>query len=117
MVITVSSSLHRALRKLDPQAHCSDCCRSVMLAGAGRTARSSVCSGAYPHVGRRTGANEGGGCPSNSFLRRTNAQQERRCINELESTGSPVSLQACYKDPLTSRPANTLQFEGKSAKV
>jgi len=45
------------------------------------------------------------------------SKQERRCINELESTGSPVGLQACYKALGASLPANSMQFEGKSEKV
>ncbi len=44
------------------------------------------------------------------------SKQEHRCINELESTGSPVGLQACYKAHAASLPANSLQFEGKSGK-
>ena len=115
----VSSDLRRAERKLGPRAQGSAVFEDPeqLLAGAGRTTRSSVCSGSVPCEERRTGANGLAVAYSNRSCGAQMSSKERRCINELESTGSPVSLQACYKARQPSRPANTLQFEGKSEKV
>jgi hypothetical protein len=88
-----------------------------VLAGAGRTTRSSVCSGSVPCEERRTGANGLAVAYSNRSCGAQMSSKERRCINELESTGSPVCLQACYKGSLASLPANSLQCEGESEKV
>lgn len=70
-----------------------------------------------PHGERRTGAKEKTVARSTRSCGAQLSSQERRCINELESTGSPVGLQACYKLLGESLPANSMQFEGKSEKV
>jgi hypothetical protein len=115
----VSSGLRRAGRKLGPQAQGSAVrkTRSVMLAGAGRTTRSSVCSGSVPSGERRTGANGRTVAHPTRSCGAQMSSKERRCSNETISTGSPVGLQACYKGSLATPPANSLQFEGKSEKV
>ena len=116
---SVSSGLRRAERKLGPQAQGSAVFEDPerVLAGAGRTTRSSVCSGSVPCEERRTGANGLAVAYSNRSCGAQMSSKERRCINELESTGSPVCLQACYKGSLASLPANSLQCEGESEKV
>ena len=91
--------------------------RSNVLAGAGRTTRSSVYSGSVPHGGRRTGANGWTVARSTRSCGAQMSSKERRCSNEVISTSSPVGLQACYIGSGASRPANYLQCEGKSAKV
>ena len=66
---------------------------------------------------RRTGANGRTVAYPTRSCGAQMSSKERRCSNETISTGSPVGLQACYKGSLASPPANSLQFEGKSAKV
>ena len=57
------------------------------------------------------------GCPFNSLLRRTNVLERAPLQQRVISTGSPVGLQACYIGSVAGRPANSLQYGGKSAKV
>ena len=98
----------RLRRRKDPER---------MLAGAGRTTRSSVYSGSVPRGVRRTGANGWTVAHSTRSCGAQMSSKERRCSNEPISTSSPVGLQACYIGSAASRPANSMQCEGKSAKV
>jgi hypothetical protein len=91
--------------------------RSNVLAGAGRTTRSSVCSDTVPSGGRRTGANDWAVARPTRSCGAQMSSIERRCSNVVISTGSPVGLQACYKCMPVNRPAKSLQCEGKPAKV
>ena len=88
-----------------------------MLAGVGRTTRSSVCSGSVPSGERRTGANDWAVARPTRSCGAQMSSIERRCSNVVISTGSPVGLQACYIGSVAGRPANCLQCEGKSEKV
>ena len=114
----VSSGLRRAGRKLGPQAQGSAVgkTRSVCLRAQGepldrRSAAAATAGSGEPARAR-------GRLPVQLDLCGAQlSKQERRCINEPESTGSPVGLQACYKALGVSLPANSMQFEGKSEKV